>query len=1127
MAPRLRRSPPKVEPLSETRKFLTLDSIPKSAEEYQFLSDIIDIEDILFGQQISNDTIETIYNKIASLLEKNNHDSLYLQYINRCLFYHLLIRPKQFQHICNFIAHLYFSNSKEESKAIQSILKNNNFYHSMDLSTIRYILYHQGLVNERPIESVFQISTWIFSESKISSISSILFNDDLQILKSFMAKNPNKLLPQTTLLDNHNNILSALEFCAYHGSSKCFDFLFSNGFAYKIQSLKKNCIIGGNFDIIHTVEQNNINFNYCFKFSVQYHHKNISNWLLTKYSCELFPMELCITFCNYHSFIFMLLNYENINKEIFRHLSTTFIFNESDVDWKTITCTKIYDFIITNSTLNPISIKLLCDVGVNINKELLMESDLILQKFTVLHCMCVQNIPNLKSIQSLIDFGADVNQILSIEDKTITDAKQQTKTILYYLCQQNNIHDKFELIKLLLENNADPNIFQCSCYTTRSIPYKLSQKTIFFSLFKKCNINYGLIELIIQKGGDINKEKKIVTEHSQLLCTPLSYFCQKGNVNMQLMKFMLDNGADPNKEYISIDENNKKEYVYTPLMSLIKHYKINISAISLLLSSGADINKLSKEKIYDEEKIVTPIFYLITNRKLPIQTIQFFIDNGADINKECTITTQERQTTTKSWHIPLSYLCLQTSPYFPYIELLIRVKSDINKPIFSIVEDKSSQIQYYRTLVTLVCQSNPLNIELLQYLLENKADVNKMNKEITSNSEKQYSLLCYLCKLPETNISVIKLILDYGADTEIEYNKQIMVSRFFNNTYNKYVPKNSMMNNHKFNDKKCIKYTPLSFLCMQEFINMELIKLLIDYGANVNCIIQNDTTIQTPLIYLCKQENHNLQLIKYLVEHGANVNCFGEENGTKIPLLVYICVRKTCDMTLLKYILDNGADTNIEFTISNAQYLSNPISYTLLPYLCKQNNTNIEIIKFLLCYGADVNKEIKESFSDFTSLGYACKKDFIDVELIKILLENGADFNKGTKSPLIYLCQNQDLNIEAIELLMDNGIDANMEVKDGLNNTITMLSYICKQEKVDIELIKLLIKRGADLNRKQVSCNTQETSTPLLYLCQKKNIPYEAVECLLKNGADVDDAIISYVRKRDDNKLLSLFVNYI
>lgn len=85
----------------------------------------------------------------------------------------------------------------------------------------------------------------------------------------------------------------------------------------------------------------------------------------------------------------------------------------------------------------------------------------------------------------------------------------------------------------------------------------------------------------------------------------------------------------------------------------------------------------------------------------------------------------------------------------------------------------------------------------------------------------------------------------------------------------------------------------------------EMVKLLLENGANVNAM---DSWEDTPLTYAISGNaisGKNLEIIGLLIKKGADVNVRGEYDRT--PLME---AAATGDLEAIKYLLDNGADIN-------------------------------------------------------------------------------------------------------------------------------------------------------------------------------------------------------------------------
>ena len=93
---------------------------------------------------------------------------------------------------------------------------------------------------------------------------------------------------------------------------------------------------------------------------------------------------------------------------------------------------------------------------------------------------------------------------------------------------------------------------------------------------------------------------------------------------------------------------------------------------------------------------------------------------------------------------------------------------------------------------------------------------------------------------------------------------------------------------------------PLSFVCGHPDWDIKYIKLLIEYGADVNATIPF-----TPIHELIVGGAGDMERIKYLMKHGLDLNV--PDNSGDTPIITAAIVR---DLDLVEYFLNNGAKPN-------------------------------------------------------------------------------------------------------------------------------------------------------------------------------------------------------------------------
>ena len=89
-----------------------------------------------------------------------------------------------------------------------------------------------------------------------------------------------------------DKMLTPIEFAAFYGSVKCFKYFLLNNAKLK-PSICKFAVAGGNYEIIHILEQKNLSFEDCFRLSVEYHRYEITDWLLQSYSLDSKQFSFC------------------------------------------------------------------------------------------------------------------------------------------------------------------------------------------------------------------------------------------------------------------------------------------------------------------------------------------------------------------------------------------------------------------------------------------------------------------------------------------------------------------------------------------------------------------------------------------------------------------------------------------------------------------------------------------------------------------------------------------------------------------------------------------------------------------------------------------------------------------
>lgn len=232
----------------------------------------------------------------------------------------------------------------------------------------------------------------------------------------------------------------------------------------------------------------------------------------------------------------------------------------------------------------------------------------------------------------------------------------------------------------------------------------------------------------------------------------------------------------------------------------------------------------------------------------------------------------------------------------------------------------------------------------------------------------------------------------------------------------------------KINEKNIYEIPPL-YLCE----NKELIKMMIDYGADINM----KKNLKQSLNYFEFTKENNEELI-FLIENGADINI--QDNDGDTPVMIATINN---NLEVVEILLKNKANPNIK----------NNLKETPLNIAARMGY--IDILKKLIQNGAIDSF----GFSGDTVLMEACHHG--NYEIVKYLLENNIVFNinavntEGFTALMKAIEFNQ---LEIVQLLVKNNVNLLITDDKGWNCLSWALSnYTLNKNKQSFEILKFLI----------------------------------------------------------------------
>ncbi|KAF5285445.1 hypothetical protein FQR65_LT02285 [Abscondita terminalis] len=313
------------------------------------------------------------------------------------------------------------------------------------------------------------------------------------------------------------------------------------------------------------------------------------------------------------------------------------------------------------------------------------------------------------------------------------------------------------------------------------------------------------------------------------------------------------------------------------------------------------------------------------------------------------------------------------------------------------------------------------NSKLLDKTIRNGADVNIRNQKGKT--------ALHVAVETNNNNSVV-ILVKAGADLNIlDYLRETAVfkaARFDNGDALKYLIKKGAATSIVNKDESNLLHLA-SGNCKQS----EIVKLLLELKIDVNATNRSN---HTPLFIAFSKGN--LQIAKLLMRHGANVDCLYQ--NMKTPILHNAILQQQTE--IVKELIDVGISVNFR-----NKYGETPIHLAV-------ENELFKLFEFLINKGGFVNAKDKDGYSP---LHLAANNK--DLKYLKVLLQKDALINIQTlngDSPLHRAASRG--NQASVEYLLNNSAEINLQNIDGCTPLHLAIS------NGHTATVNYLIKRGAN-----------------------------------------------------------------
>jgi len=309
----------------------------------------------------------------------------------------------------------------------------------------------------------------------------------------------------------------------------------------------------------------------------------------------------------------------------------------------------------------------------------------------------------------------------------------------------------------------------------------------------------------------------------------------------------------------------------------------------------------------------------------------------------------------------------------------------------------------------------------------------------------------------------------------------------------------------------CSKYQdPVLMRAIRRRVDIDVVESLIQAGANVNCIIEDedgDDDSYTPLIFVCMCWEYGY-FVETLLKADADVNLALRNGRTAIS---YLDNDSIIYIDILEMLINAGADVN------------NYGGYALQRAI---GESNLEAVKRLVNAGAKI--DIQEPDDGRTALMSLLDGEGVDFEnkeiweIFSLFCKYIGDVNvrdNNGKSLISYACNTyrgvDDFGLLALDrILFNENFDVNLTDRNQNTALITLLLEIEEAESCSLDDVKYQIE-SLLIAGSNVEVRNADGDSPKIIA---KRIGNDEIQSLIENRVDLDNS--------EDRKIIANRISY-